>query len=414
MRIATIIALLAMVGAALATPPEDGGVLLVYDFPTKPFSMENEIDPIAILLSRFTGDIQRRTAKEVTLADFEKASRIVVAGIGGFPALSPGYLEYLQKTKKPLVGIGAAAVLANGGTLPRGVKPEALPKGQLVYLGSEWSASVDPFFPVEVDASKVLARVGAPGSEKPLCWRSGNRIGFAALPSSPPLSMVFSDVLLDLFAPANAAPPALLFIVRDFNPSCSAESLRRLTDYFSHHGIPFAVTAQMRDLPGGTEPMPREEFLGALEYASTHGGRIFLRGGEGMKDASKFDPVKPCGIEEPDQPDATALQIGRPTYARIPEEPDSPFFIHAPMRLPGGGWLWPANVRGGMDGALLTDIRRQVRDIVAFRGSVAGVVIPAWMPFQSMRDVVDAARSSGVMAIDPVAAVPEPQPTLQP
>lgn len=414
MRIATIIALLAMIGAAFAAPPEDGGVLLVYDFPTKPFSMENEIDPIAILLSRFTGDIQRRTAKEATLADFEKASRIVVAGIGGFPALSPGCLEYLQKTNKPLVGIGAAAVLANGGTLPRGVKPEALPKGQLVYLGSEWSASVDPFFPVEVDASKVLARVGAPGSEKPLCWRSGNRIGFAALPSSPLLSMVFSDVLLDLFAPANAAPPALLFIVRDFNPSCSAESLRRLTDYFSHLGIPFAVTTQMRDLPGGTEPMPREEFLGALEYASTHGGRIFLRGGEGMKDAAKFDPIKPCGIEEPDQPDATALQIGRPTYARIPDEPDTPFFIHAPMRLPGGGWLWPANVRGGMDGALLTDIRRQVREIVAFRGSVAGVVIPAWMPFQSMRDVVDAALSSGVMAIDPVAAVPEPKPTLQP
>ena len=67
-----------------------------------------------------------------------------------------------------------------------------------------------------------------------------------------------------------------------------------------------------------------------------------------------------------------------------------------------------------MDGALLDDIRKQVRDIVAFRGSVAGVVIPAWMPFQSMRDVVDAARSSGVTAIDPVSAVPEPNPTLQP
>lgn len=414
MRIATIISCVALAGAAFAAPTEDGGVLLVYDFPTKPFSMENEIDPIAILLSRFTADIQRRTAKEVALADLEKANRIVVVGIGGFPVLSPGFLEYLQKTKKPVVGVGAAAGLANGGPPARGVKPEAMPGGPLVYLGSEWSATVDPFYPVEVDASKVLARVGPPGSEKPLCWRSGNRIGFAALPSSPPLSMVFSDVLLDLFAPANAAPPALLFIVRDFNPSCSAESLRRLTDYFSHHGIPFAVTAQMRDLPGGTEPMPREEFLGALEYASTHGGRIFLRGGEGIKDAAKFDPLKPCGIEEPDQPDSTALQIGRPTYASIPDEPNSPFFIHAPMRLPSGGWLWPANVRGGMDGALLTDVRRQVRDIVAFRGSVAGVVIPAWMPFQSMRDVVDAARSSGVMAIDPVTAVPDPNPTLQP
>ena len=414
MRIAAILLALAMAGTALAEKPGEGGVLLVYDFATKPFSMENEIDPISILLQRFTTDIQRRTAKEVTLADLEKANRIVVAGIGGFPALSPGCLEYLQKTTKPMVTIGAAAGFANGGARAGGVKAEALAKGKLIYLGSEWSASVDPYFPVEVDASKVLARVGPAGKEVPLCWRSGNRIGFAALPSSPPLSMVFSDVLLDVFGPANNSPPALLFIVRDFNPSCSAESLRRLTDYFAHHRIPFAVTTQMRDLPEGTEPMPREEFLGALEYASSHGGRIFLRGGEGLKDAAKFEPIKPSGIEEPDQPDTSALQIGRPTYARIPEEPNSPFFIHAPMRLPGGGWMWPANVRGGVDGELLADIRKQVRDIVAFRGSVAGVVIPAWMPFQSMRDVVDAARSCGVTAIDPVAAVPAPQPISKP
>ena len=414
MRFAAFLVALALAGSALAAAPEGRGVLLIYDYATKPFSMQNEIEPIAILLSRFSPDIQRRTAKEVAVSDLEKADRIVVAGIGGFPALSPACLEYLQKTRKPMACIGAAATLANGGSPARKPKAEALAKGQLIYLGAEWPASVDPYFPVEVDSSKVLARIVSSGREEALCWRSGNRIGFAALPSSPPLSMVFSDALLDVFGPANTSPPALLFIVQDFNPSCSAESLRRLADYFVHHGIPFAVTTQMRDLPEGTQAMPREEFLGALEYASSHGGRIFLRGGEGLKEAAKFDPVKPCGIEEPDQPDFSALQIGRPNYARIPEEPSSAFFIHAPMRLAGGGWMWPANVRGGLDGELLTEIRKQVRDIVSFRGAVAGVVIPAWLPFQSMRDVVDAARSSGVLAIDPVAAVPEPNPFSQP
>ena len=82
MRIAAILLALAMAGTALAEKTGEGGVLLVYDFATKPFSMENEIDPISILLQRFTTDIQRRTAKEVTLADLEKANRIVVAGIG--------------------------------------------------------------------------------------------------------------------------------------------------------------------------------------------------------------------------------------------------------------------------------------------------------------------------------------------
>ena len=414
MRIASFFVALLMAGAALGADPHEGGILLIHDFATKPFSMENEIEPIAILLSRFSPDIQRRTAKEATVADLEKAGSIVVAGIAGFPPLSPACLDYLQKTQKPLVGIGAAASLATGRAPLRGVKPEALAKGQLVYLGSEWPVQVDPYFPVPVDSSKVLARIVATGRSEPLCWRSGSRIGFAALPSSQLLSMVFSDVLLDLLSPGNSSQPAVLFIVRDFNPSSSAESLRRITDYFAHHGIPFAVTTQMRDLPPGTEPMPREEFLGALEYAGTRGGRIFLRGGEGLQDFAKFDPVKPCGVEEPDQSNPTALQIGRPTYQRVPGEPTDPFFIHAPMRLAGGGWMWPANVRGGMDGGLLSDIRKQVREIASFRGSVAGVVVPAWLSFQSMRDVVDAARSAGVGAIDPVAAVPEPNPFQKP
>lgn len=414
MRGAAIVVALALAGSAFAAAPQERGALLVYDFATKPFSMENEIEPIAILLSRFTTRVQRRTAKELTLSDLEKADRIVVAGIAGFPALPPACLDYLKRTAKPMVCLGAAATLADGASSDRGVKAEALEKGQLVYLGSEWPARVDPYFPAAVDASKVLARVVFSGREKPLCWRSGNRIGFAALPSSPPLSMVFSDVLLEFFGSADTSPPALLFIVRDFNPSCSPDALRRLTDYFAHHRIPFAVTTQMRDVPEGAKPLPREEFLSALEYAQSHGGRIFIRGGEGIKDAPKFDPVKPCGIEEPDRPDPSALQIGRPAYSRTPGEPSSPFFIQAPMRLSGGGWMWPANVRGGMDGGLLADIRRQVRDIVSFRGSVAGVVIPAWLPFQSMRDLVDAANSSGVAAIDPLLAVPQPNPFKQP
>jgi hypothetical protein len=67
-----------------------------------------------------------------------------------------------------------------------------------------------------------------------------------------------------------------------------------------------------------------------------------------------------------------------------------------------------------LDGDLLTDIRRQVRDIVSFRGGVAGIAIPAWLPFQSMRDLADAARSVGVASLDPLTAVPEPNPFNKP
>ena len=392
----------------MAAPASDGGTLLIYDSPTKPFSMQNEIDPVAILLARFDSPITRRLGSEVRMEDLEKATRIVVAGIGGFPALPPACLEYLQKTKKPVVGVGAAAMLANPNS-PRPSPPSvSLPKGQLVYLGREWPAQVDPYFPAAVDSSLILARIHGADWEKAICWRSGSRLGFAALPTAPPLSMVFSDAIMDLFSPGVGTAPGILFIVRDFNPSCSPESFRRLVDYFAHDRIPFAVTAQMRDLPEGTTPMPREEFLAALQYAESHGGRVFIRGGEGLKDVETLAPVKPCGIEEPAQPDPTAIQIGRPTFARTPDDPSSPFFIHAPMRLAGGGWMWPANVRGGLDGDLVSSIRTQVRDIIPFRGAVAGIVIPAWLPFQSMRALADAARSVGVTPLDPLTSVPEP------
>ena len=105
MKFAAFLVALALAGSALAAAPEGRGVLLIYDYATKPFSMQNEIEPIAILLSRFSPEIQRRTAKEVAVSDLEKADRIVVAGIGGFPALSPACLEYLQKTPKPMACI---------------------------------------------------------------------------------------------------------------------------------------------------------------------------------------------------------------------------------------------------------------------------------------------------------------------
>lgn len=410
MRLVALFLGFALAGTALAGE----STLLIYDSPSKPFSLQNEIEPLAILLARFDPTIERRMGSEVRLADMEKASRIVVAGIGAFPAMSAPCLEYLEKTNKPLVGIGAAATLAIPDS-PRPSKPSvSLTKGQLLYLGREWPVRVDPYFPAAVDSSLILARIHGSEGEKPLCWRSGSRLGFAALPTAPPLSMVFSDAVMDLFTPGVSTAPGILFIVRDFNPSCSPDSFRRLVDYFSHDRIPFAVTAQMRDLPEGTTPMPREEFLAALQYAESHGGRVFIRGGEGLKDAETLAPVKPCGIEEPARPDPTSIQIGRPTFARTPDEPSSPFFIHAPMRLAGGGWMWPANVRGGLDGDLVTSIRTQVRDIIPFRGAVAGVVIPAWLPFQSMRALADAARSVGVTPIDPLTAIPETLSQKQP
>jgi hypothetical protein len=408
-RTALASAFLALVlGNALGQVPE-GGTLLIYDSLAKPFSMEDEVEPVAMLLSRFEKPVHRRSIKDLQPADLEAADRIVVVATGGFPDFDPAILEILRSTKKPLMAVGGAAPLALGEIPGKRQRPESPGECQLRYLGTRWPAQVNPWFPVAVDSSRVVAALISGKTERPLGFREGNRFGFAALPSDPPLSMVFSDVLMDFHGATGTPSPALLFIVDDFHPGCDPTSLRRLVDYFSHLGIPFAVGTQMHRLPDGIAPMPQEEYFDALRYAQTRGGRIFLDGHEAVDSSDKFQEagIRPVGAANLETPDPAAIQIGRLYYTKNPGGEPEPFFLHAPLRLAQGGWLWPANVRGGLDGEHLDAVRSQVRRIVSFRGGVAGVVIPAWLPFQSMRDLADAARSVEAPVADPLESVPE-------
>ncbi len=406
---APLAAILALVLASGPAPAAGNGTLLVHDSLAKPFSMEDAVEPVAILLSRFEPSIERRAARDLRPADLEAAGRIVIVGTGGFPAFDPACRAVLRSTAKPLLAVGGAAPLALG-EFPEGrERPESPGDCVVRYLGARWPARVDPWFPVAVDSSRVVAALVSGKTERPLCFRAGNRTGFAALPSDPPLSMVFSDVLVDFYGVSGTPPPALLFVVDDFHPGCDPGALRRLVDYFSHHAIPFAVGTQMERLPGGVEPMPREEYFDALLYAQSRGGRIFLEGDGEAATAGKFEEagIHPVGSANPGTPDPAAIQIGRIFRRKIPGGEPEPFLLHAPLPLAKGGWLWPANVRGGLDGEHLDAVRSQVRRIVSFRGGVAGVVIPAWLPFQAMRDLVDAARSTGLPAVDPLESVPQ-------
>lgn len=409
MRTALTATLLALVLATGFARAAGNGTLLVYDALARPFSMEDAIEPVAILLSRFEPVVHRRAAKDLRPSDLEAADRIVIVGTGGFPVLDPACLEILKTTKKPLLAVGGAAPLALGNIPAKRTRPESPGDCEVRHLGIRWPAQVDPWFPVEVDSSRVISALVSGKTERPLCFREGNRFGFAALPTDPPLSMVFSDVLMDFYGAPETPSPALLFVVEDFHPGCDPASLRRLVDYFSHLGIPFAVGTQMQRLPQGIQPMPQEEYFDALRYAQTRGGRIFLEGGEALAASGKFQEagIQTAGSTNLETPDPAAIQIGRIFYRKVPGGEPEPFFLHAPLRLAKGGWLWPANVRGGLDGEHLDAVRSQVRRIVSFRGGVAGVVIPAWLPFQSMRDLVDAARTVEVPVVDPVQSVPE-------
>jgi hypothetical protein len=406
---AALLSLVLGTGAGQGAPSGPGGTLLVYDAVSRPFSMEDEIEPVAILLSRFDPAVRRCEAKAVKPGDLESATRIVIVGTGGMPELDPACRSILKSTKKPVMAVGAASSLAAGGIDAPRARPEGLGGCEIRYHGSRWPARVDPWFPVQVDSSRVLAAVLSGERDLPLAFRDENRFGFSALPADPPLSMVFSDVLMDFYGAGDSPAASLLFVVDDFHPGCDAGALRRLVDYFSHLGLPFAVGAQAQRVPEGVELMPEEEFFETLRYARARGGRIFMQGAEAMEASRKFREagLEPVGMADSAASDPAAIQIGRIFIRRIPGSDPVPFFLHTPLRLAKGGWLWPANVRGGLDGEHLDAVRSQVRRIVSFRGGVAGVVVPAWLPFQSMRDLVDAGRSTGVPVVDPLESVPK-------
>jgi len=214
---------------------------------------------------------------------------------------------------------------------------------------------------------------------------------------------VFSDVLLDFYGGAQEPPPAMAFVIQDYNPSCSPAALRRAVDYFEHQKTPFVVTTQMKEVPPGAEIAPREEFLDALRYAQAHGGRIFLNGGNGPERSEVF---RKEGIRIEGTADSPSVhggvEIGSPFVQRIPGEPPVPFVSAVPLRLEGGALLIPANVHAGMDGSANVELKKSIRDISSFRGGLAVVVIPAWMRFQDMLAALEDARSSNLPVIDPV------------
>ena len=395
MRRAASIAVL----AALLAVEAGAKTLVIFDTPAKPFSMVDEVAPVAILLTRFDPAPLRKAAAEITTQDITDADRVVLVGVAGVPKLSKEVLAALAG--KPLLGIGAAASLAAGASGES--KPKAVAGGHVVLGDSEWEARIDPFYASAPAGAEATANVVRDGKAQPLAWSKGDRFGFGALPGAPPLSDIFSDLLVDFYG-APGKPAAMYFLVEDFNPSSGSAALRRLSDYFAHLGVPFAVSTQVRNVPQGTAIEPRDEFLAALRHAQSRGGVVLLRGADSAADIEKFraDGIAPAGFDDAPAAVGLPLHTGRISYKPSPDSEPEPFPASTALLLPDGAKLLPANVRGGADGVALDVVAERIRGIASMRGGVAGVVIPAWLPFQSMRDIADAARSSGVPVAEPL------------
>ncbi len=401
-------ALVLLCGATVC--PAASETLIIHDTLSKPFSLVNEVAPIEATLRRFDTRVRTLVDSQVSDEDLQKADFIVLAGISGFPKLRPEILKAVQQSSKPVIALGAASCFAADTPSTTAKASTPLEKTKLNYRGAEWTLRVDPFYGEPRSGVRILAATSTSKGTQPLAWKVGDRTGFATLPTDAPLSMVFSDVLLDFYGVGQEATPAMVFVIQDYNPSCSPAALRRLVDFFESQKMPFVVTAQMKEVSPGVEITPRDEFLDGLRYAQAHGGRVFLRGGNGPERMEVFrkEGIRVEGTE--DTPSiASGLEVGSAFVQRIPGEAPVPYASAVPLRLPEGGWLLPPNVHAGMDGAANAELLKMIRGISSLRGGLAVVVIPAWMRFQDMLAAVETARSSSLPVIDPVTRFSVPR-----
>ena len=384
--------------------------LVVYDTLAKPFSLVNEVAVISTLLGRIQTRVETRQSDAVTVREINAADYVIVAGVSDVPRLGEPQRQALAESGKPVAYLGWASQLALPG---RGPKPRAqsLYDARVKYSGRDWTMSLDPFVVVGAVPANPLAEIISPAPRRYLAWRDGPKFAFAALPVSGASSLIFSDLLLDFYAVKQTPPPALMYLVQDFHPGSDANAFRRLVDYFAARGDRFAVSVRLKSpLPAGTVPMPDGQFFEVLRYAQTHGGRVVLRPETSdvqvrpLLDAGVV-PLAcelPGGGNRPSRP-LQGISFGTALgkiEAAGPKGSAQAVTASSVMAGEDHTLVIPLNVDPGSASTTERGIAAEVSELASLRGTMAGVVVPAWFPFQKMRDTVDEARRAGLRGTD--------------
>ena len=391
---------------------ENSTTLVVYDTLAKPFSLVNEVAVVATLLERFQTRVETRQADAVTVPEISDADYVIVVGVSGVPPLSGSVRQALAEGSHPVAYLGWAVPLAVPGPMP---KAQPIRDARVRYAGAEWTMSLDPFAAISAVPADALAVVISPAPRRYLAWRDGTKFAFATLPVPGAVSLILSDVLLDFYAVRQTPPPALVYLVQDFHPGCDAGAFRRLVDYLAARGDRFAVSVRLKPpAPSGAAPMADAQFFEALRYAQTHGGRVVLRPEISAEQVRLLldEGVVPLACELPSgmkRPPRALQGISFGTALGKIEAPGpkgAAQVLSASSVMNGQDevMIIPLNVDPASASTSARGIAVEVAELARLRGTMAGVVIPAWFPFQKMRDAVDEARRSGLRGVDLAAA----------
>lgn len=389
---------------------ENSKTLVVYDTLAKPFSLVNEVAVVSALLERFHTQVEIRQAEAVTVPEISDADYVLVTGVSGVPPLSESVRRALAEGSRPVAYLGWAAPLAVAGS---GTVPKAQPvrDARVRYAGADWTMNLDPFVAISAVPADPLAVVISPAPRRYLAWRDGTKFAFATLPVPGAVSLMFSDVLLDFYAVKQTPPAALVYLVQDFHPGCDDGAFRRLVDYLAARGDRFAVSVRLKPpAASSATPMPNAQFFEALRYAQTHGGRVVLRPEVSAEQVRLLldEGVVPLACELPSgtkRPPRALQGISFGTALGKIEAPGpkgAAQVVSASSVMNGQDELMiiPLNVDPASASTSARGIAVEVAELARLRGTIAGVVIPAWFPFQKMRDAVDEARRSGLRGAD--------------
>ena len=287
----------------LSAKGADAKTLVVYTETRAPYSLADELAALKLQLRRVDSRLEAVSAQQVDTNTLAAADYIVVFCPQPFPALHASLLEAIARSSHPVLWVGYGAdqltrLSQFDGQFAIAPFASTQPVEQVSYLGHDWKLPLTGWLPVLFNTSNTasIAIISATtvtngeSTSHPISWKSGQVTFFAASPTAAANSPLFSDLILDFYGVTQL--PAAAACVRIDGYHCHQDHLefRRLVDDLNQRGISFVVGV----IPAYWNPATKKieeldsqpEFVAALRYAQSHGGRLVLQGYVNTRKAS--------------------------------------------------------------------------------------------------------------------------------
>jgi uncharacterized protein YdaL len=287
-------------------PGSTGNTLVLYDS-TGPYAFLGEQYAIATanLMSHF-GSWTAQPVADYAAGELEAFDAVVYVGSTYDEPLPLAFLDDVTSTSKPVVWMydniwqltaRDPQFAANRGFTWTGFDFASVTtvnyKGKAFARDALNGSGIMGLSITDSAKVRVVAdAVRADGSTLPWGVTSGNFTYLGEIPysyiSTNDRYLAFSDLLIDVLAPATAERHRALVRIEDVGPDAEPSELRAITNYLYGKGIPFSVAVypRYRD-PNGVDNggvaqdytlAQRPQVVAELKYMQSHGGTLLMHG----------------------------------------------------------------------------------------------------------------------------------------